>query len=95
MRPARCAVSLLAIAITTFLALGIQASTQAVHNQARLLDLTHDAIFVRDMDDVITYWNRGAESLYGWSAIDALGAVSHDFLRSDFRCRARRLPSSY
>jgi len=81
---ARCTVSLLAIAITAYVALGIQASTQAVRNQARLLDLTHDAIFVRDMDDVITFWNRGAESLYGWRAGEALGAVSHDLLHSEF-----------
>lgn len=81
---ARCAVSLLAIAITTFLALGIQASTQAMRNQARLLDLSHDAIFVRDRNDVITFWNRGAESLYGWPAAEAIGAVSHALLRSQF-----------
>jgi K+-sensing histidine kinase KdpD len=28
--------------------------------QASLLNLTHDTIFVRDMNDIITYWNRGA-----------------------------------
>lgn len=33
--------------------------------QASLLNLTHDTIFVRDMSDIITYWNRGAEELYG------------------------------
>lgn len=81
---ARCTVSLLAIAITTFLALGIQASTQAVRNQARLLDLTHDSIFVRDINDVITFWNSGAESLYGWHASEAVGTVSHTLLRSEF-----------
>src|SRR5262249_6733091 len=32
--------------------------------QAGLLDLTHDTIFVRDLDDRITYWNRGAQELY-------------------------------
>ena len=50
--------------------------------QARLLDLTHDCIFVRDMNDVITYWNRGAEELYGWSAQDAVGKKSREFLRT-------------
>ena len=39
--------------------------------QASLLDLTHDPIFVRDMRDVITYWNRGAQELFGWAASDA------------------------
>src|SRR5208282_1838541 len=35
--------------------------------QASLLNLTHDTIFVRDMSDVITYWNRGAQEMYGLS----------------------------
>lgn len=41
--------------------------------QASLLNLTHDSIFVRDMEFVITYWNRGAQELYGWSAEQAVG----------------------
>ena len=41
--------------------------------QANLLNLTHDTIFVRDMSDIITYWNRGAEELYGWTAEQAIG----------------------
>jgi PAS domain S-box-containing protein len=52
--------------------------------QASLLNLTHDTIFVRDMTDVITYWNRGAEELYGWPAEDAIGKLSHQLLRTDF-----------
>ena len=34
--------------------------------QVKLLELTHDSIFVRDCDDMIVFWNRGAEELYGW-----------------------------
>src|SRR5262249_48411602 len=41
--------------------------------QASLLNLTHDSIFVRDMNDVITFWNRGAQELYGWTAEEAIG----------------------
>jgi PAS domain-containing protein len=33
--------------------------------QARLLNLSSDAIIVRDMHDVVVYWNRGAEEIYG------------------------------
>jgi PAS domain S-box-containing protein len=52
--------------------------------QASLLNLTHDTIFVRDMTDVITYWNRGAQELYGWTLEEAIGQRSHDLLRTVF-----------
>jgi PAS domain S-box-containing protein len=48
------------------------------------LDLTHDAILVRDMDALITYWNRGAEELYGWSLAQAMGKQSHTLFRTVF-----------
>jgi PAS domain S-box-containing protein len=52
--------------------------------QASLLNLTHDPIFVRDMSDVITYWNRGAQELYGWTAEDAIGQNSQQLLQTVF-----------
>jgi len=52
--------------------------------QASLLNLTHDTIFVRDMSDVITYWNRGAQELYGWTAEEAIGKRAHDLLHTVF-----------
>jgi PAS domain S-box-containing protein len=52
--------------------------------QASLLNLTHDTIFVRDMNDVITYWNRGAQELYGWTAEEAIGKRAHDLLHTVF-----------
>lgn len=78
----RCVVSLLAIAVTTFLAVRIQATTAALRSQAELLDLSNDAIFVRDMKDVITYWNRGAETLYGWTAKQAVGKTFGDLTQT-------------
>jgi len=39
----------------------------ALRDRAQLLDLTHDTIFVRSMNEVISFWNRGAEQLYGWN----------------------------
>src|SRR5437763_7612757 len=56
----RLFVSLAAIGITAFLALKNRSAVADLSEQARLLDLTHDSIFVRDMEDVITYWNRGS-----------------------------------
>lgn len=52
--------------------------------QARLINLTHDAIFVRDQDDRITFWNQGAEKTYGWSQEEALGKITHDLLQTQF-----------
>ena len=52
--------------------------------QASLLNLTHDPIFVRDMSDVITYWNRGAQELYGWTDKQAIGRHSRELLQTIF-----------
>ena len=80
----RCVVSLSAIGITSFLALRNQAAQNALREQANLLELTHDAIFVRDMNDAITYWNRGAEQLYGWLRHEAIGRHAHMLLQTQF-----------
>jgi PAS domain S-box-containing protein len=53
-------------------------------SQAAMLNLAHDAIFVRDTASRITYWNRGAERTYGIPRAEALGRVSHDLLQSEF-----------
>ncbi len=73
-----------AIGVTTFLVLQGRSAETRLRSQARLLDLTHDSIFVRGMDDVITYWNRGATELYGWSAAEAVGKVCHQIMRTIF-----------
>lgn len=57
---------------------------EGLREKARLLDLTHDTVFVRDMNDVITYWNRGAEELYGWTSDQATGNVTHELLQTTF-----------
>ena len=80
----RCLMSLSAIGATTFLVLKNQSANTMLREQARLLDLTHDTIFVRDTNDVITYWNRGAEELYGWRPDEAIGKVSHQLTKTVF-----------
>ncbi len=52
--------------------------------QARLLDLANDAVFVRDADSLISYWNEGAERLYGWNKNEALGKSTRDLLHTEF-----------
>jgi PAS domain S-box-containing protein len=52
-------------------------------SQAALLDLAHDAIFVRDTASRITYWNSGAERTYGFTRAEALGKVSYELLQTE------------
>jgi PAS domain S-box-containing protein len=75
---------IVAIGVAAVLALQGQAAEATLRHQASLLDLTHDTIFVRGMDDVITYWNRGAEELYGWSTEEAVGKVCHQLTHTTF-----------
>jgi PAS domain S-box-containing protein len=55
---------------------------QELRKQADLLELAHDAILVRDLNDRITYWNSGAEEVYGWRREEALGETAPNLLRS-------------
>jgi PAS domain S-box-containing protein len=55
-----------------------------VEERSSLLDLTHDSIFVVDMDLVIAYWNRGAADFYGWTQRYVIGKRSPELLRTVF-----------
>lgn len=57
---------------------------KALTEQARLLDLSNDAILVRDSGDRITYWNKGASEIYGYSKEEAIGRISHELLETIF-----------
>jgi PAS domain S-box-containing protein len=57
---------------------------ETLREQASLLNLTHDAIFVCDMNGVITYWSQGAEALYGWSPEEAKGKSAPALLKTVF-----------
>ncbi|MGL5064182.1 MAG: hybrid sensor histidine kinase/response regulator [Microcoleus sp.] len=47
-----------------------EAAEQTVSEQAALLDIATDAIFVRSLNNTILFWNRGAEKIYGWTAAE-------------------------
>jgi PAS domain S-box-containing protein len=57
---------------------------QLLQNQAALLDLANDAIFVRNMDDCLTFWNNGAIETYGFTKEEALGRSTHELLQAKF-----------
>jgi len=46
---------------------------QKIREQAALLDITTDAILVKDLDNHILFWNKGAERLYGWKQEEIIG----------------------
>jgi PAS domain S-box-containing protein len=61
---------------------------ERIREQAALIDQANDAILVCDLADRITFWNRGAEKLYGWMAADIQGRTAAEVL---FRTRPAEL----
>jgi two-component system CheB/CheR fusion protein len=59
-------------------------TSRRLKEKARLLDLTRDAVIVRDLGDNITLWNKGAEVLFGWTAAAAIGQHLHTLLQTEF-----------
>jgi PAS domain S-box-containing protein len=49
-----------------------------------MLDGGFDAIILRDAQDRITSWNRGAERLYGWRRKEVLGRDIHSLFQTKF-----------
>lgn len=62
----------------------LQRTTSELLQKATLLDLANDGIFVRNADGRISYWNKGAERLYGWTSEEAVGRSTQDVLRTEF-----------
>ena len=58
-------------------------AAERIAEQAALIDQTHDAILVRDLDRRIIFWSKGAERLYGWSAEEAAGTEFNEILQVD------------
>lgn len=56
---------------------------EQIREQAALLDITGDAIMVRNLDHRILYWNRGAEKLYGQNALDAVGSLAEELFQHE------------
>ncbi|MCC3493558.1 MAG: PAS domain S-box protein [Microcoleus sp. PH2017_16_JOR_D_A] len=57
---------------------------QLLTEQAQLLDLAHDSIITWDLNSVITFWNQGAELMYGWTKAEAFGQESHSLFKTQF-----------
>jgi PAS domain S-box-containing protein len=62
----------------------IKQRTTELEEKAKLLDSANDAILVKSASGTISYWNRGAERLYGWTVAEALGRSPHELLQTEF-----------
>lgn len=64
------------------IAVGIEykRAEERIHRQAALLNVTKDAILVRDLEHKVLLWNDSAERIYGWSAQEVLGKKVTEFL---------------
>jgi PAS domain S-box-containing protein len=52
--------------------------------QAALLELTQDSVFVIDMEGTVLFWSRGAEAMLGYTKSQAAGKNVHDLLLTEF-----------
>lgn len=57
---------------------------QRLRQQDKLLSLSRDAILIHDPESHIVFWNEGAEYLYGWTAQEVMGKVTHMLLQTRF-----------
>ncbi|MGH1395851.1 MAG: ATP-binding response regulator [Trichormus sp.] len=67
------------------LAVEIEERKQAenkLREQAALLDITTDAVLVKDLHQHICFWSKGAENLYGWQSEEVIGKNVSEFLYS-------------
>ncbi|MBV9430545.1 MAG: PAS domain-containing protein [Hyphomicrobiales bacterium] len=60
----------------------LRQSEQELRRVKRLVDLSHDPIFIWDYDGGVVEWNRGSEELYGYSREEALGKKKEQLLRT-------------
>ncbi|MCL5269227.1 MAG: PAS domain S-box protein, partial [bacterium] len=60
----------------------LEQQAKRLREQADLVELAH--AFAWDMNERIVRWNRGAETLYGWTKDEAVGQLVHVLLKTEF-----------
>lgn len=58
--------------------------SQRLLQQDKLIGMAYDAILVHNPKNQIVSWNEGAEHLYGWTAQEIMGKVTHTLLQTRF-----------
>jgi PAS domain S-box-containing protein len=62
----------------------VRERTAELAEKATLLDMANDAILVKSANGKISYWNEGAERLYGWAMNEAIGHSLTELLHSEY-----------
>ena len=60
----------------------LRASEAKARQLAQVVDQASEAIMVKDLDDRLIAWNRGAERLYQFTEAEVLGRIAGDVLRT-------------
>jgi two-component system cell cycle sensor histidine kinase/response regulator CckA len=56
---------------------------ERLHEQAALLEKAHDAIVVLSTDNIVKFWNPGAERFFLWSGSEAIGRPITDLIYTE------------
>ncbi|MGE5140414.1 MAG: ATP-binding protein [Rudaea sp.] len=68
----------------TSLTARLRREVRLARQQAALIDLSADAIISRLLDGTITFWSRGAETLYGWPKEEARGRTTKELFHTHY-----------
>src|ERR1700747_1213886 len=62
----------------------MEATSERAERLANLLRLSHEPMFAWRLQGSIEFWNAGAERLYGFAPVEAVGRVGHSLLQTKF-----------
>ncbi len=68
---------------------------ERIRQQAELLNKTQDAVIVCDLNFRIIYWNKGAETIYGWETAEVMGTDIAQLLFPDGRKELDEIRSKF
>lgn len=58
-------------------------SADRLRFQASLLEEVQNAVIATDIENRVTYWNRAADAMYGWTSEEAVGRNLHELVSDD------------
>ena len=61
----------------------LEEATQRAVRMSSLLDISNEAFITEDLDHRVTYWNSGAEQIYGWTKDEAVGRDIRELIYDD------------